>query len=82
MLRSLRLPQFSFQLWLLFGGTLLSSSGQSLVWPFLTINIREQLGVPLTTITLLFTAQSIAVVPREPTSAAAASCMCPCTHQR
>lgn len=60
MLRSLRLPQFSFQLWLLFWGTLLSSSGQSLVWPFLTINIREQLGVPLTTITLLFTAQSIA----------------------
>src|SRR5690554_2600949 len=60
MLRSLRLPKFSFQLWLLFWGTLLSSSGQSLVWPFLTINIREQLGVPLTTITLLFTVQSIA----------------------
>ena len=60
MLRSLRLPHYSFQLWLLFWGTLLSSSGQSLVWPFLTINIREQLDIPLTTITLLFTAQSIA----------------------
>lgn len=60
MLRSLRLPHYPFQLWLLFWGTLLSSSGQSLVWPFLTINIREQLDIPLTTITLLFTAQSIA----------------------
>jgi len=59
-LRSLRLPHYSFQLWLLFWGTLLSSSGQSLVWPFLTINIREQLDIPLTTITLLFTAQSVA----------------------
>ncbi|NLE50315.1 MAG: MFS transporter [Chloroflexi bacterium] len=60
MLRSLRLPRYPLQLWLLFWGTLLSSSGQSLVWPFLTINIREQLDIPLTTITLLFTAQSIA----------------------
>jgi len=59
-LRSIRLPRYPLQLWLLFWGTLLSSSGQSLVWPFLTINIREQLDVPLTTITLLFTAQSIA----------------------
>jgi MFS family permease len=59
-LRSLRLPGYPLQLWLLFWGTLFGSSGQSLVWPFLTINIREQLGVPLTTITLLFTVQSIA----------------------
>lgn len=55
-----RLPRYPLQLWLLFWGTLLSSIGQSLVWPFLTINIRAQLDVPLTTITLLFTVQSIA----------------------
>jgi MFS family permease len=34
--------------------------GQSLIWPFLTIYIRERIDVPLTTITLLFTLQSIA----------------------
>jgi len=48
------------QLWVLFWGTLFSSLGLSLVWPFLTIDVRERLDVPLTTITLLFTLQSIA----------------------
>src|SRR5512142_851796 len=48
------------QIWLLVLGTLTSSLGQSMVWPFLTIYIRERLNVPLTTITLLFTLQSIA----------------------
>lgn len=48
------------QVWLLFAGDLLGSLGQGLVWPFLTINIREQLDVSLSTITLLFTVQSIA----------------------
>lgn len=48
------------QIWLLFWGVLLGSLGQGLVWPFLTINIREQLDVPLSTITLLFTVQSVA----------------------
>ncbi len=48
------------QLWLLFWGTLAGSMGQSLVWPFLTIYIRERLDAPLTTITFLFTLQSIA----------------------
>ncbi len=50
---------YSSQFWLLFWGTLISSTGQSLVWPFLTIFIRQQLGLPLTEITLLFTIQSI-----------------------
>lgn len=52
--------RYSSQLWLLFWGTLAGSMGQSLIWPFLTIYIRERLGVPLTTVTLLFTLQSIA----------------------
>lgn len=55
-----RLRTFSPQIWLLFAGTLLSSTGQALVWPFLTIFIREQLDIPLSRITLLFTLQSIA----------------------
>jgi MFS family permease len=51
--------QFTSHVWLLFWGSLFSSTGIALVWPFLTIYIREQLDVPLTTITLLFTLQSI-----------------------
>ena len=55
-----RLRTFPPQIWLLFAGTLLSSTGQALVWPFLTIFIREQLDIPLSRITLLFTLQAIA----------------------
>jgi MFS family permease len=59
-LLSLIFPKkYKTQIWLLFWGTLFSSTGIALVWPFLTIYIREQLDVPLTTITLLFTFQSI-----------------------
>jgi MFS family permease len=53
-----RLKYYPPQIWLLFWGSLLGSTGQALVWPFLTIYIRERLDVPLTTITLLFTLQS------------------------
>ncbi len=52
--------RFPSQLWLLFWGTLTGSMGQSLVWPFLTIYIRQRVDVPLTTITFLFTLQSFA----------------------
>ncbi|GAB4569475.1 MAG: MFS transporter [Anaerolineae bacterium] len=50
------------QMWILFWGSLISIMGQSLVWPFLTIHIRQQLDVPLTQITLLFTLQSLATM--------------------
>lgn len=50
------------QMWVLFWGSLISIMGQSLVWPFLTIHIRQQLDVPLTQITFLFTLQSLATV--------------------
>ncbi|MBN1562951.1 MAG: MFS transporter [Anaerolineae bacterium] len=52
-------PQYKPQIWLLFWGTLFSSTGNALIWPFLTIYIREQLDISLTTITLLFTFQSV-----------------------
>jgi MFS family permease len=52
--------RYSSQLWLLFWGTLTGSMGQSLIWPFLSIYISRRLAVPLTTITLLFTLQSLA----------------------
>ncbi|MBM3121535.1 MAG: MFS transporter [Chloroflexi bacterium] len=48
------------QFWLLFWGVLVNSSGSSMVWPFLTIYLRQRLDVPLTTIALLLTANSLA----------------------
>jgi MFS family permease len=48
------------QFWLLFWGLLISATGGSIVWPFITIYMRQQLDVPLTTITLLFTLNSAA----------------------
>jgi MFS family permease len=48
------------QFWLLFWGMLVNSSGSSVVWPFMTIYLRQRLGVPLTTIALLFTLNSLA----------------------
>lgn len=46
--------------WVLFWGLLINSAGASMVWPFLTIFIRQRLGVPLTTVTLLFSLNAIA----------------------
>lgn len=51
--------RFPAQIWLLFWCALVGSAGIALVWPFLTIYIREQLDVPLSQITLLFTLQSV-----------------------
>ncbi|HSB90675.1 MAG TPA: MFS transporter [Anaerolineales bacterium] len=48
------------QFWLLFWGVLLNSIGGSMVWPFLTIYARRELQVPLTTVTLLLTLNSVA----------------------
>ncbi len=46
------------QFWLLFWGTLIDRIGGSMVWPFMTIYMRQRLGVSLTTVTLLFTLNS------------------------
>ena len=48
------------QLWILFGGMLISAIGGSMVWPFLAIYIRQRLGVPLTTIGLLLSLNAVA----------------------
>ncbi len=55
-----RTGRYSPQVWVLFWGSLISMTGQSLVWPFLTIYIRQQLDVPLAQVTLLFSVQSAA----------------------
>lgn len=48
------------QFWVIFWGSLINSIGGSMVWPFLTVYMRQRLGVPLTSITLLFTLNSAA----------------------
>jgi MFS family permease len=47
------------QFWLLFFGMLISTIGTSMVWPFLTIYIRQTLNVPLTTVASLLTISSV-----------------------
>lgn len=48
------------QFWVIFWGLLIHSIGGGLWWPVLTIFMRERLAVPLTTVTLLFTLNSVA----------------------
>jgi MFS family permease len=47
------------QFWLLMAGGLVSSTGGSMVWPFLSSYLKERLAVPLTTVTLLLTVHSV-----------------------
>lgn len=47
------------QFWLLFWGVLINAAGGSMVWPFITIYMRQRLGVSLTTVTLLLTLNSV-----------------------
>jgi len=46
------------QFWLLFGGMLISAAGGSMVWPFLTIYIRQRFNTPLTTVGLALSLNS------------------------
>jgi MFS family permease len=52
--------RYPSQFWLLFWGVLLVSAGGSMVWPFLTIFVRQQLNLPMTNVALLFTVNSVA----------------------
>jgi MFS family permease len=44
---------YSRPFWLLFWGTLVSRTGSSMVWPFLTIYLRQRLDIPLTSVAAL-----------------------------
>ncbi len=48
-------PQF----WLLFWGMLVSTTGMSMIWPFLVVYIGEELSLPLTVITSLVTINAV-----------------------
>ncbi len=47
------------QFWLLFWGMIISTSGASMIWPFLTIYVSERLVMPMTQVAALFTINSI-----------------------
>jgi MFS family permease len=49
---------FPAQFWILLLGTLISSAGSFLVWPFLTLYLRQNMGISMTTIGLIFTLTS------------------------
>lgn len=55
----LLLRRYPPQFWLLFTGFIVNRASNGLIWPFLTIYIREQSGAPLSHITALFTLQAV-----------------------
>lgn len=55
----LLLLRYPPQFWLLFAGFIVNRASNGLIWPFLTIYIREQSGAPLSHITALFTLEAL-----------------------
>ena len=53
------LSSYPRQFWVLFFGQLVSASGGSLVWPFMTIYVHERLGVPPTVVGSVLAANSV-----------------------
>ncbi|HBO34912.1 MAG TPA: hypothetical protein DD636_09330, partial [Anaerolineaceae bacterium] len=51
--------RYPFQFWLMFMGLIVSSTGTTMVWPFLTIYASEKLLLPLAAVTSLMTFNSI-----------------------
>ncbi|MEI2692231.1 MAG: MFS transporter [Anaerolineae bacterium] len=54
--------QYPRQFWLMFVGMLLSSSGASMIWPFLLIYVSAKLNLPLTTVATLTTINALTSV--------------------
>ena len=50
--------EYPRQFWILFCGRFIGSAGGSLVWPFISIYLRQRLNVPLTTVGLLLAISS------------------------
>jgi MFS family permease len=50
--------EYPRQFWLLYAGMLISSIGGSMVWPFMTIYVRQRLDIPLATVGLLLALHS------------------------
>lgn len=52
------IAEYPFQFWVIFCGRFIGSVGGSLVWPFLTIYLRQRLNLSLTTVGFLFAISS------------------------
>ncbi|MFQ5886161.1 MAG: MDR family MFS transporter [Anaerolineae bacterium] len=52
------IAQYPSQFWVLFCGRFIGSAGGSLVWPFMTIYLRQRLNISLTTVGLLLAISS------------------------
>lgn len=48
------IAEYPFQFWILFCARFIGAAGGSLVWPFLTVYLRQRLEIPLTTVGVLF----------------------------
>lgn len=47
------------QFWIIFWGMLLNATGSSMIWPFLTIYMRERFDISLTSVALVLTMNSM-----------------------
>lgn len=47
------------QFWLMFAGLIFSTTGTTMIWPFLMIFVSERLGLPFTAVTSLMTIKAI-----------------------
>lgn len=54
--------QYPRQFWLLFWGVMLSSTGASMIWPFIMLYATKVLGIPLSTATTMMTLNSVAAI--------------------
>lgn len=59
------LAGFPRPFWVLFFGSLLNSLGGGLVFPFLSLYLRQRLGAPMTTVGFIATLWSLAAVPGQ-----------------
>ncbi len=53
------IKEYPHQFWLLVSGSLVSSTGGAMVWPFMGIYLRQTLDIPLTTVTLMMSLSSL-----------------------
>ena len=53
------LSEFPRQLWILFGGTLVNSTGMGMVFPFLTLYLHQRLNISLTSVGVILTLWSV-----------------------
>jgi MFS family permease len=53
------LRSYPHQFWLLFSGMLISTTGSSMIWPFLMLYVSKRLSLPLTQVAALLTISSV-----------------------